>query len=57
MIDIIEANAQEALFFISSYINSLTFDPDRLQIVEDRLAVLGKLTRRFGSSLADAFEA
>ena len=56
MIDIIEANAQEALFFISSYINSLTFDPDRLQVVEDRLAVLGKLTRRFGSSLADAFE-
>ncbi len=55
-IEEIEAGASEAANSISEYIGGLTFDPERLQCVEDRLAQLGKIIRRFGTSLSDVFE-
>ena len=51
----IEASTTEASLLIAEYLGSLTFNPERLQDVEDRLAQLGKLVRRFGNSLTDVF--
>ncbi len=40
---------EEAAFFLRSYIDQLEADPRRLLAVEERLAVLEKLKKRFGS--------
>ncbi|HOO97312.1 MAG TPA: DNA repair protein RecN [Caldisericia bacterium] len=52
----IEANAKEASVILADYLSELTFNPERLQEVEDRLAELEKLIRRHGSNLSDVRE-
>jgi DNA repair protein RecN (Recombination protein N) len=39
--------------FLRAYVASLETSPERLQAVEDRLAALGRLTRRYGPTLDD----
>lgn len=56
MLENIEANSTEISHALADYLASLTFDPERLQIVEDRLAQLQKITKRFGSKLPEVFE-
>jgi DNA repair protein RecN (Recombination protein N) len=43
----------EASFTIRDYLDRLEADPDRLEHVESRLALIDKLKRKYGSSLAD----
>lgn len=56
MLENIEANSTEISHILADYLASLTFDPERLQMVEDRLAQLQKITKRFGSKLQEVFE-
>ena len=43
----------EASFAIRDYLDRLEADPDRLENVESRLALIDKLKRKYGSSLAE----
>jgi DNA repair protein RecN (Recombination protein N) len=43
----------EASFAIRDYLDRLEADPDRLEHVDSRLALIDKLKRKYGSSLAD----
>ena len=43
----------EASFAIRDYLDRLEADPDRLEHVESRLALIDKLKRKYGSSLAE----
>jgi DNA repair protein RecN (Recombination protein N) len=43
----------EASFAIRDYLDRLEADPDRLENVESRLALIDKLKRKYGTSLAD----
>jgi DNA repair protein RecN (Recombination protein N) len=56
MLENIEANSVEISHDLADYLASLTFDPERLQIVEDRLAQLQKITKRFGMKLPEVFD-
>ncbi len=51
----IEANALELNIQLSEYLNNLTFNPERLEEIENRLSDLEKMIRRHGSSLSDVF--
>jgi DNA repair protein RecN (Recombination protein N) len=55
-VNAIEANATEASIQLGEYLNTLTFNPERLEEVEGRLAELEKMIRRHGNSLVDVFE-
>ena len=55
LVDQMLASATETSILIGSYLSELTFDPERLEEIETRLNDLGKITRRFGSSLDDVF--
>lgn len=48
-----EISIREASHALASYLASLEFDPQRVEEVEARLAVLDKLKRKYGASLAD----
>ncbi len=39
--------------FLTTYVDQMQFDPARLEFLEGRLAVLQRLKRKYGSSLAD----
>jgi DNA repair protein RecN (Recombination protein N) len=45
--------AQEASLALSSYLNSIELDPQRLQEVQDRLSLIADLRRKYGGSLHD----
>lgn len=49
----VEANANEASIQLADYLSELTFNPERLEEVEGRLAELEKMIRRHGNSLRD----
>ena len=49
----IEASASEASIQLADYLSELTFNPERLEEVEGRLAELEKIIRRHGNSLRD----
>ncbi|MEZ4812549.1 MAG: DNA repair protein RecN [Caldisericia bacterium] len=51
----IEANALELNIQLSEYLSNLTFNPERLEEIENRLSDLEKMIRRHGSSLSDVF--
>jgi DNA repair protein RecN (Recombination protein N) len=55
LVESLLAGSSEISVIIGNYLSELTFDPERLEQVESRLNDLGKITRRFGSSLADVF--
>lgn len=41
---------------ISDYRNSMSFSPERLEEVEERLALIRKLEKKYGSTIADVIE-
>jgi DNA repair protein RecN (Recombination protein N) len=43
----------EASYAIRDYLDRLEADPDRLENIESRLAMIDKLKRKYGSSLAE----
>ncbi|MGQ9485544.1 MAG: DNA repair protein RecN [Desulfosoma sp.] len=46
-------HAEESSFLVQHYAGSIRFDPARLAEVEDRLAVLGRLAKKYGPTVAD----
>ncbi|HOG18285.1 MAG TPA: DNA repair protein RecN [Syntrophales bacterium] len=44
---------EEIAFALRRYLDKLSADPERLEAVEERLAVLGQLKRKYGPSLED----
>ncbi len=51
--DEVKVRLEDLAFFLRDYAADLDASPDRLQRVEDRLAALERLKRKFGSTLAD----
>ncbi|HXH05242.1 MAG TPA: DNA repair protein RecN, partial [Vicinamibacterales bacterium] len=51
--DTIRSQLEELAFFLRSYAAGLEASPDRLQAVDDRLAALERLKKRYGPTLAD----
>ena len=51
--DAIKSSLDDLAIFLRAYISDLDASPERLQAVEDRLAVLERLKRKYGPALAD----
>jgi DNA repair protein RecN (Recombination protein N) len=51
--DDVQSRLDDLAFFLRSYAGGLDASPDRLQTVEDRLAAIERLKRKYGPSLAD----
>ncbi|MPY88177.1 MAG: DNA repair protein RecN [Luteitalea sp.] len=49
--DAVKAHLEDLAFFLRSFLTDLDRSPERLQAVEDRLAALERLKRRYGSTL------
>jgi DNA repair protein RecN (Recombination protein N) len=49
----IKSSLEDLAFFLRSYAQDLDASPDRLQTVEDRLAAIERLKRKFGPTLDD----
>jgi DNA repair protein RecN (Recombination protein N) len=49
----IKSSLEDLAFFLRSYAQDLDASPDRLQTVEDRLAAIERLKRKFGPALDD----
>jgi DNA repair protein RecN (Recombination protein N) len=49
----VAAQLEDLAFFLRTYASQLDASPERLQEVEDRLAALDRLTRKYGPTLAD----
>jgi DNA repair protein RecN (Recombination protein N) len=54
--DGIKSQLEDLAFFLRGYGESIDASPDRLREVEDRLAGLERLKRRYGPTLADVLE-
>jgi DNA repair protein RecN (Recombination protein N) len=54
--DAVQSELEELAFFLRDYASNLDASPERLQQVEDRLAQLERLKRRYGPTLADVIE-
>ena len=46
-------NLEEIAFVLRDYVKSITFDPARLEGIDDRLEYLGKLKRKYGETIED----
>jgi DNA repair protein RecN (Recombination protein N) len=51
--DVIKAQLEDLAFRLRAYCRDLDASPERLQVVEDRLAALERLKRKFGPDLSD----
>jgi DNA repair protein RecN (Recombination protein N) len=51
--DGIKSQLEDLAYFLRGYADSIEASPERLQKVEDRLALLGRLKRKYGPGLAD----
>jgi DNA repair protein RecN (Recombination protein N) len=51
--DAVKSGLEDLAMFLRSYAADLEASPDRLQAVEDRLAVLERLKRKYGPTLGD----
>ncbi len=51
--DVLKASLEDLAHFLRSYSADLDGSPDRLQAVEDRLALLDRLKRKYGPALSD----
>ncbi|MPZ20945.1 MAG: DNA repair protein RecN [Luteitalea sp.] len=49
--DVVKAHLEDLAFFLRSFLSDLDASPERLQVVEDRLAALERLKRRHGPTL------
>jgi DNA repair protein RecN (Recombination protein N) len=54
--DGIKSQLEDMAFFLRSYADGVDASPGRLQEVEDRLALLERLKRKYGPSLADVID-
>ncbi|MGI8672332.1 MAG: DNA repair protein RecN [Luteitalea sp.] len=54
--DGIKAQLDDVAFFLRSYVSDIEASPERLQEVEDRLALLDRLKRKYGPSLSDVLQ-
>jgi len=52
----IKSQLEDLAFFLRSYADGVDASPGRLQDVEDRLALLERLKRKYGPALADVIE-
>jgi DNA repair protein RecN (Recombination protein N) len=52
----VQSELEELSFFLRDYASNLDASPERLQQVEDRLAQLERLKRRYGPTLQDVIE-
>ncbi len=43
----------DAAFFLRDYLERMTFDPERLEQIEERLVLINKLKRKYGPNLDD----
>jgi len=46
-------NLEEISFVLRDYVKGITFDPARLEVIDDRLAYLGRLKRKYGATIED----
>ena len=46
-------NLEEIAFVLRDYVKSITYDPARLEEIDDRLECLGKLKRKYGTTIED----
>jgi DNA repair protein RecN (Recombination protein N) len=46
-------NLEEISFVLRDYVKGITFDPGRLEEIDDRLAYLGRLKRKYGATIED----
>lgn len=53
MRDGLKAQLDDLAFFLRQYVSDIDASPDRLQAVEDRLALLERLKRKYGPTLSD----
>jgi DNA repair protein RecN (Recombination protein N) len=44
---------EDASLALRNYLKNLSFDPARLEVIEERLLLLGKLKRKYGPNLSD----
>jgi DNA repair protein RecN (Recombination protein N) len=51
--DGIKSQLEDLAYFLRAYVDSIDASPERLQQVEDRLAILERLKRKYGPGLAD----
>lgn len=56
MRDNIKAQLDDLAFFLRQYVSDIEASPERLQEVEDRLAALERLKRKYGPSLSDVHD-
>ena len=54
--DAIKSQLEDLAFFLRSYADGIDASPGRLQQVEDRLALLERLKRKYGPTLQDVIE-
>lgn len=54
--DAIKSQLEDLAFFLRSYAAAVDASPDRLQQVEDRLATLERLKRKYGPALQDVID-
>ena len=54
--DGIKGQLEDLAFFLRSYVDTVDASPARLQEVEDRLALLERLKRKYGPTLGDVIE-
>lgn len=54
--DAIKSQLEDLAFLLRSYTSGIDASPERLQEVEDRLAALERLKRKYGPTLADVLE-
>jgi DNA repair protein RecN (Recombination protein N) len=52
----ISAELEDVLYELRSYVDELEADPNRLELVEDRLAALRALERKYGADVEDYLE-
>jgi DNA repair protein RecN (Recombination protein N) len=54
--DAIKSQLEDLAYFLRSYADGVDASPERLQRVEDRLALLERLKRKYGSTLQDVVD-
>ena len=51
--DVVKAQLDDLAYFLRDYVSGIEASPERLQEVEDRLALLERLKRKYGPTLSD----
>ncbi len=51
--DVVKAQLDDLAYFLRDYVSGIEASPERLQEIEDRLALLERLKRKYGPTLAD----